>query len=57
MMNGHRKSDNSIVPGKWPNNARGGTAGATEGRGLTKGNTVKQNVPPDTEPDKHVLCA
>jgi hypothetical protein len=45
MMNGHRKSDSSIVPEKWPNNVRGGTAEATEGRGLTKGNTLKQNVP------------
>ncbi len=45
MMNGHRKSDSAIVPGKWPNNVRGGTAEATEGRGLTKGNTLKQNVP------------
>ncbi len=45
MMNGHRKSDSSIVPGKWPNNVRGGTAEATEGRGLTKGNTLRQNVP------------
>ncbi len=40
MMNGHRKSDSAIVPGKWSNNVRGGTAEATEGRGLTKGNKV-----------------
>jgi len=45
MMNGHRESDSAIVPGKWLNNVRGGTAEATEGRGLTKGNTLKQNVP------------
>ncbi len=44
MTNGHRKSDSSIVPGKWPNNVRHRMAEATEGRGLTKGNTLKQNV-------------
>ncbi len=44
MTNGNRKADSSIVPRKWPNNVRGGTAEATEGRGLTKVNTLKQNV-------------
>jgi len=45
MMDGHRKSDSSIVPEKWPNNVRSRAAEAMEGRGLTKGNTLKQNVP------------
>jgi RNA-directed DNA polymerase len=44
-MNGQRKSDSSIVPGKWPNNVRNRAAEAMEGRGLTKGNSLKQNVP------------
>ncbi len=44
MMDGHRKSDSSIVPEKSPNKVRCRAAEATEGRGLTKGNSLKQNV-------------
>ena len=44
MMNGHRKSDSSIVPEKSPNKVRYWAAEAMEGRGLTKGNSLKQNV-------------
>jgi group II intron reverse transcriptase/maturase len=45
MMNGHRKSDSSIVPGKSPNKDRFRSAEAMEERGLTKGNPPKQNTP------------
>ena len=45
MMNGHRKSDSSIVPGKSSNKDRSRSAEAMEGRELTKGNTLEQNTP------------
>ena len=45
MMNGHRKSDSSIVPEKLPNEVSLGTEEVTEGRGLTKGNPLEQNTP------------
>ena len=45
MMNGHRKSDSSILPGKSPNKGRFRSAEAMEGRGLTKGNLLEQNTP------------
>jgi group II intron reverse transcriptase/maturase len=38
------KSDNPVVPGKSPNNARTSAAEATEGRGLAKGNLLEQNA-------------
>ena len=41
-MNGHRKSDSSIVPQKPLNNAGQPVAEAVEGRGLAKGNSVQQ---------------
>jgi len=54
MMNGHRKSDRPVVPAKSPNNtgpparrsAQGGPPAAegTEGRGLAKGNLLRQNA-------------
>ena len=44
MMNGHRKSDSSIVPEKLPNKDFTGTAEVTEGRGLTKGRPLEQNT-------------
>jgi len=44
MMNGHRKSDSSIVPEKLPNKDPKGVAEAMEGRGLTKGNLLEQNA-------------
>ena len=42
-MNGHRESDNLIVPAKLPNNAPGApdAAEGVEGRGLAKGNLVE----------------
>lgn len=43
-MNDYGKSDNSIVPGKFPNKAPKGVAEEMEGRGLGKGNLHKQNV-------------
>ena len=46
MMNGHGKSDSSVVPQKSPNQA--GLAAAAEeaeGRGLAKGNPRQQNAP------------
>jgi RNA-directed DNA polymerase len=46
MMNGHGKSDSSVVPQKFPNKA--GLAAAAEeaeGRGLAKGNPRQQNAP------------
>ena len=44
MMNGHRKSDSSIVPEKLPNKDPKGATEAMEGRGLTKGNLLEQNT-------------
>ena len=44
MMNGHRKSDSSIVPKKLPNKDPEGTAEVMEGRELTKGNLLEQNA-------------
>jgi RNA-directed DNA polymerase len=53
MMNGHGKSDRPVVPAKSPNNGEGpraspgagGTSAAEgmEGRGLAKGNRLRQN--------------
>ena len=44
MMNGHRKSDSSIVPEKLPNEVSQEATEAMEGRGLTKGNLLEQNA-------------
>lgn len=44
MMNGHRKSDSSIVPEKLPNEVSLETEEVTEGRGLTKGRPLEQNT-------------
>lgn len=44
MMNGHRKSDSSIVPEKLPNEVSLETEEAMEGRGLTKGRPLEQNT-------------
>ncbi len=43
-MNGHRKSDSSIVPEKLPNKSPERAAEAMEGRELTKGNLFEQNA-------------
>jgi hypothetical protein len=44
-MNGHRKSDSSILPEKLPNKAVQTAAEEAEGRGLAKGNLRQQNAP------------
>jgi RNA-directed DNA polymerase len=44
MMNGHRKSDGSVIPEKLSNKAPRGAAEAMEGRELTKGNLLGQNA-------------
>jgi len=45
MMNGHRKSDSSVVPEKFPNKAgQEAVAEETEGRGLAEGNLRQQNA-------------
>ena len=44
MMDGRGKSDRSVVPGKLPNNAEEPAAEAVEGRGRTKGNSLRRNV-------------
>jgi hypothetical protein len=45
MMDGHRKSDSSIVPAKPPNEAEPEEAKeAVEGRELAKGKTLKRNM-------------
>ena len=44
MMNGHGKSDSSIVPEKLPNEVSLETEEVTEGRGLTKGRPLEQNT-------------
>jgi RNA-directed DNA polymerase len=44
MMDGPRKSDNPIVLEKLPNKIPLGVAEVTEGRGLTKGNPLEQNM-------------
>ena len=44
-MNGHRKSDSSVVPEKFPNKAgHEAVAEETEGRGLAEGNPRQQNA-------------
>jgi len=43
-MDGPRKSDSFIVPGKSPNKVPLGAAEAMEGRRLTKGNPLEQNT-------------
>ncbi len=45
MMNGHGKSDSSVLPQKPPNNAGQPAAEAVEGRELAKGNTLERNAP------------
>jgi RNA-directed DNA polymerase len=46
MMNGHGKSDSSVVPQKPPNKAGPeAAAGKAEGRELAKGNPRQQNAP------------
>ena len=44
MRHGRRESDSSIVPEKLSNKDPKGAAEAMEGRGLTKGNLLKQNA-------------
>ena len=43
-MNGHGKSDSSVVPRKPPNKAEGPAAEVVEGRGLAKGNPPESNT-------------
>src|SRR6266851_7227263 len=45
MMNGHGKSDSSVVPVKSPNKTGQPVAEEMEGRGLAKGNLPQQNAP------------
>src|SRR5574341_2329308 len=45
MMDGHGRSDRSVVPTKSPNNAGGSAAEEMEGRGLAKGNPRQQHAP------------
>ena len=45
MMNEHGKSDSSIVPEKFPNNAWKRAAEGMEGRGLAKGIPLERNTP------------
>lgn len=51
-----RRSDSSVVPMKSPNDANRLAEEATEGRGLTKGNSRQQKRAPDTEPDQRAQC-
>jgi RNA-directed DNA polymerase len=44
MMDGHRKSDSSIIPERLPNKDSKESTEAMEGRGLTKGNLFEQNT-------------
>jgi group II intron reverse transcriptase/maturase len=44
MMNGRRKSDNSVVPEKLLNKAEEPAAEAAEGRGLAEGNSHERNA-------------
>jgi group II intron reverse transcriptase/maturase len=44
MMDGRGKSDGPVVPEKPPNKAGQPSAEAVEGRGLTKGNSLKRNA-------------
>jgi hypothetical protein len=44
MMNGRRKSDNSVIPAKSPNQAEGPAAEVAEGRELAKGNWLERNA-------------
>ena len=44
MMNGHGKSDGSVVPAKSLNNAEGPATEAREGRELAKGNSPECNA-------------
>ena len=44
MTNGPGKSDSPTVPGKSPNNAGQPAAEGMEGKGLAKGNLLKQNA-------------
>ena len=55
-MNGHRKSDSSIVPEKLPNEVFQEATEAMEGRGLTKGKPLEQNTS-RTQGRKGVLSA
>jgi hypothetical protein len=43
MMPDHGKSDKPVAPEKPPDKAATGAAEAVEGRGLTKGKTIKRN--------------
>src|SRR5881628_2369705 len=45
MMNGHGKSDSSVLPQKPPNNVGQPATEAVEGRELAKGNTLERNAP------------
>ncbi len=44
MMNGRGKSDSPVIPAKSSNKAEGPAVEATEGRGLTKGNSPQHNA-------------
>src|SRR5262244_627255 len=44
MTNGHGKSDSPVVPEKSPNNAGQPATEGMEGKGLAKGNLLKQNA-------------
>jgi hypothetical protein len=43
-MNGRGKSDSPVIPAKSLNKAEGSAVGATEGRGLAKGNSPERNT-------------
>jgi len=45
MMNGHGKSDSSVLPQKPPNNVGQPATEVVEGRELAKGNTLERNAP------------
>jgi hypothetical protein len=44
MMQGHRKSDSSVVRPKPPNEAEPEAKEAVDGRGLAKGNWLERNM-------------
>ena len=57
MMNGHGKSDSSIVPEKSSNKARQRAAEGMEGRELAKGNTLEQNTLRTQGRERRAQCA
>jgi hypothetical protein len=51
VMEGYRKSDRGIVPGKWLNNAHGRAAEAVEGRPSDQGEHEQGRHEPDAAPE------